>query len=139
MKCPASASTGESVTSKTVKALLTETALRRFEPGAYHFCSDPACSVVYFDDHGHRFDKDEIRVPVWQKEPRGARMICYCFDESETSIRAELDATGGSLAVDRVRGHISAARCACDLRNPRGRCCLGELTETIARLSYPKA
>ena len=43
------------------------------------------------------------------------------------------------INMHRVRGHISAARCACDLRNPRGRCCLGELTETVARLSYPKA
>lgn len=135
MHCPASGAAGTAVGAKTVKALLTGTALRRFEPGTFFFCDDASCPVVYFDTVGRCFDTHEIRVPVWQKEPPGRRPICYCFDESEASIRAELDATGRCDAVARVRGHIVAGRCACELRSPKGTCCLGDLIAAVKRVA----
>jgi len=126
---------GSVVTARTVKALLTPSALRRFEAGDYRFCADSACAVVYFDGFGRCFETSDIRVPVSQKEPDGARVICYCFDETEASIRAEIAETGASHAVKRVRDHIAAGRCACDLRNPRGTCCLGDLQAAVERLT----
>ncbi|MBI2220147.1 MAG: hypothetical protein HYU53_02950 [Acidobacteria bacterium] len=78
----------------TVKALLCESALRGVREGPYRFCADPACAVVYFDDNGHVFNTADLRVPVWQKQPAGARMICYCFDENETSMALEFAQTG---------------------------------------------
>jgi hypothetical protein len=74
-RCPSSGSTGVAVDRQTVKALLTEMALRRLEAGAYRFCPDPYCDVVYFDGHSSCFRNADVRVPVWQKEPFGARMI----------------------------------------------------------------
>ncbi len=125
---------GARVDELTLKALLTEVALRRFEPGAYRFCPAAACEVVYFDDRGHTFTKRDVRVAVWQKEPAGARTVCYCFDENERDIRDELERTGASCAAERVREHITARRCACEVRNPRGTCCLGELTAAVERI-----
>lgn len=125
---------GRAVEELTVKALLTEVALRRFEPGAYRFCGEAECDVVYFDDAGHVFRKDDLRVPVWQKEPAGARMVCYCFGETETDIRQEIALVGRSSAAHRVREHIAAGRCACEVRNPRGTCCLGDVTEAVKRM-----
>ena len=133
-RCPSSGSTGVAVDRHTVKALLTEITLRRLEAGVYRFCPDPDCDVVYFDGHGRCFSRADIRVPVWQKEPLGARMICYCFAESEASIRTEIDAHGHSSVVDRVRAHIDAGRCACEVRNPRGACCLGDLIAAVKRV-----
>lgn len=117
----------------TVKALLTEPALRRFEPGAYRFCPEASCAVVYFSEAGFAFTKDDMRVPIWQKEPPGRRMICYCFDESEAAIAVELRKTGHSQAVERIRAHIAAQRCACEIRNPRGACCLGDVIAAVER------
>jgi hypothetical protein len=39
-----------------------------------------------------------------------------------------------SHAVQRVREHISAGRCGCEVRNPRGVCCLGDVTEAVKRM-----
>lgn len=133
-RCPSSGSTGVAVDRLTVKALLTEIALRRLEADAYRFCPDPDCDVVYFDDHGRCFRRADVRVPVWHKEPFGARTICYCFAESESSIRTEIDAYKLSSVVERVRAHIDADRCACDVRNPRGACCLGDLIAAVTRV-----
>jgi hypothetical protein len=134
-RCPVSDRRGVPVSALTVKALLTDLALCRFEPAAFRFCPDPHCRVVYFDAVGRCFLTTEIRVSVWQKEPFGERSICYCFAESEASIRREIGASGRSMAVERVRGHIDAGRCACELRNPRGACCLGDLIAAVRRVA----
>jgi ribosomal protein S28E/S33 len=83
---------------------------------------------------GATFSRCDVRVPAWQKEPVGRRTVCYCFGENEADIAEELDRTGGSLAVDRVRTHIAAGRCACAVRNPRGSCCLGDVTAAVERM-----
>lgn len=134
MSCPVSGTKGKPVELQTVKALLTEEALRRVTTSSYRFCPEPTCQVVYFDEAGHTYSRADIRVPVWQKEPFGARMICYCFGENEADIRAEMDATGNSEAAERVRAHIEAGRCACEVRNPRGVCCLGDVAEAVKRV-----
>jgi hypothetical protein len=133
-RCPQSGSIGSIVDRQTIKALLTEEALRRLRPGEYRFCADAACGVVYFDDEGMRFGAADVRVPVWQKLPFGTRPVCYCFGESEGSIRAELVSSGRSSAVERIRGHIAAGRCACEIRNPRGACCLGDVIAAVKRV-----
>jgi hypothetical protein len=69
----------------------------------------------------------------------GGRLVCYCFDESEASIRAELREHGRSGAVERIRARIAAHRCACEVRNPRGVCCLGDLMAVVARLTEEHA
>jgi len=134
--CPASRTVGKAVETQTVKALLTDQALRRLTASnQHHFCADPACDIVYFDGAGAVYRRTDVRVPVWQKEPFGRRVVCYCFGESEDRIRMEIRATGRSTAVERIRAHISAGRCACEVRNPRGACCLGEVVAAVTRVA----
>lgn len=133
-RCPLSGSSGSTVERQTIKALLTEDALRRLASGEYRFCPDTGCAVVYFDGEGRRFSVQDVRVPVWQKLPFGARPVCYCFGESEASIRTEFESHGRSSAVERIRAHIAAGRCACEVRNPRGACCLGDVIAAVKRV-----
>jgi hypothetical protein len=132
--CETCTERGSPVQLQTVKALLTEIALRRVRLTHYRFCANPTCETVYFGDAGDQFGKGDIRVPVWQKEPSGARLLCYCFSESESDIRAELLTRGRTDVVVRIREHIAAQRCACDIRNPRGVCCLGDVIGAVKRI-----
>ena len=132
--CPVTGTTGTRVRLQTVKAILRESSLRRLMPRTYYFCPEPACAVVYFSEQGDCYSKDELRTCVWQKEPAGSRLLCYCFGENEQMIAAEIAATGTSNAMDRVKEHVRSGRCACDIRNPRGVCCLADLKAAIARL-----
>jgi Zinc binding domain len=133
-RCPRSGSVGSAVDRHTIKALLTEEALRRLTPDEYRFCADAECDVVYFNSQGMQFATQDVRVPVWQKLPFGTRPVCYCFGESEASIRAEFASSGQSSAVERIREHIAAGRCACEIRNPRGACCLGDVISAVKRV-----
>jgi len=133
--CPASGTKGASVDRQTVKAMLTESGLRRLTRALLRFCRDPGCEVVYFAEDGQTYSRTDVRVPVWEKEPDGGRTVCYCFGENEAEIRAEINATGRSDAVKRVRQHIQAGRCACEVRNPRGVCCLGDVGAAVKRIA----
>jgi hypothetical protein len=75
-----------------------------------------------------------VRVPVWQKLPFGDRPICYCFGESEGSMRSEIASGEGARVIERIREHIAAERCACDVRNPRGACCLADVIAAVKRI-----
>ena len=132
--CGCCGTAGKPVDARTVKALLTAHALSRYEHAAYRLCPDATCTVVYFAEQGPTFTTDHVRERVWQKEPPGRRTLCYCFGENEADITREIERTGQSAAVQRVRAHIAAKRCACEVRNPRGACCLGDLQAAVERL-----
>jgi hypothetical protein len=131
-----SSTPGHSVELLTVKAQLTERALARLDAAVPHFfCPDAACAIVYFDARGNRYGALDVRAPVSRKTASDARIVCYCFGETERGITRELQQHGKTDAVARVRAHIKAGRCACEIRNPRGVCCLGELIAAVNRLS----
>jgi Zinc binding domain len=124
--CPACECDGSRVELITLKALLRPEALARLSQGAHVFCASPACPVVYFGDDGV-FRRQDVLVPVYQKEPQGPRTVCYCFDVTDDRILREVEEAGTSPSVERVRAMVREDRCACELRNPQGGCCLGNL------------
>jgi len=126
--CPDCGRPGRLVDSITVKAMLRPEALMRLSAPEHHFCATPECSVVYFGiDEG--FGREEIVVPVFQKEPAGDRPVCYCFGIGERDLRQELLESGRSTASDRITALVAADRCACEVKNPQGSCCLGNVAE----------
>ena len=134
LACPSCLQTAGRVEATTVKALLTPDALARVNLAGFYFCPSSRCDTVYFSTAGQVFSTADIGVEVWHKQPAGDRRFCYCFEETEGAMRAELERTGRIGAIERVRHHIAERRCACDVRNPRGVCCLGDLSAAVRRL-----
>ena len=118
--CPVTGTPGTRVRLQAIRAILSDAGLRRLVPTPHYFCPDPRCEIVYFSEQGQCCSTGDVRTPVWQKEPMGSRLLCYCFGENEQAIAAEIAATGTSKALERVKEHIRSGSCACDIRNPRG-------------------
>ena len=112
----------------TVKALMTTAALRRGMPHAPRFCASAKCSVVYYDDVSNRcVDESELTVPVYAKHPRELKMpVCYCFGYTLGMIE-NASAKQTTLVSEIVRAEVEAGHCACEVKNPRGACCLGDI------------
>jgi len=110
----------------TVKAMLRPESLARLSAPEHRFCPAPSCPVVYFG-LDEIFDREEIVVPVFQKERPGERPVCYCFGIDETDIRREFEQTGRSTVAERIAVLVKAGRCACEVKNPQGSCCLGNV------------
>ena len=129
-RCPECGLVGRRIERITLKTLLRPQALARVSAREHRFCASASCRVVYFG-LGEVFRREDVLVPVFQKEPAGDRTVCYCFAVSEGDIRREIQATGGSPAVERITALVKSERCACEVRNPQGTCCLGNLTAAV--------
>jgi len=114
----------------TVKALLRPEALARLAGSGHRFCDTPGCRIVYFAE-GEAFSVDDLSAPVFQKEPAGNRTVCYCFAIGEAELRRDIEGKGASTAPARVTAHVKAGRCACEIKNPQGSCCLGNLRSVV--------
>lgn len=124
--CPECRRPGRAIERITLKALLRPEALMSLSASEHRFCSTSGCAVVYFGDR-ELFFRQQLVAPVFQKERPGARTACYCFAITEEDIRREVVETGRSTASERVTALVKADRCACEVRNPQGSCCLGNL------------
>lgn len=125
--CPACGKTGKPVQGQTVKALLA-VSLREVRDAEYLFCRTQTCPVVYFSPDGERtFTVEEVRERVYPKEPDADGVfVCYCFRHTVGELRAASPETRLAI-VDDINIGINAGQCACDLRNPQGSCCLGNV------------
>ena len=73
-------------------------------------------------------------MPVFQKEPAGERTVCYCFGLIESDLRREIDQSATSTAAERITALVKADRCACEVKNPQGTCCLGNVNTLVKSL-----
>ncbi len=133
--CSMCGSEGRPVERQTVLHHVKHQHLGRVGDEAFRFCGDQRCPVAYHGDRGTRFTVDEVRELVGAKVTGDARPICYCFGYTEGDARDEIVRTGTSNIPATVSGLIKARMCACEVRNPSGACCLGEVTRTVKRLS----
>lgn len=130
-RCPLCGMKGKTVQIITLKSLLTPSTLESLNPEAvYLFCPEKACEVVYFEG-SNTFTTDQLKVVVFQKDPGEDVPVCYCFDWTRGRIAAEIQTTGKSTAVERITEHIKVGRCGCEVNNPQGSCCLGNVRSVI--------
>ena len=131
--CPVCNEKGKPVRGQTIKALLSVT-LRQMQNTEYLFCKTQTCPVVYFSSHGEQtFTAEQVRERVYQKAPDANDVfVCYCFKHTVGEIR-NASAETRLLILDDINAGIQADQCVCDLRNPQGSCCLGNVRGLIKR------
>lgn len=125
--CPVNGTRAKNVPLLTLKALLTPPALARLEPeDAFRFCPDPTCDVVYFSA-ARTYRRGDLKVPVFQKDQAPGVPVCYCFGHTRADLTHAAD-SGTAPALDAsIRAHVQAGRCGCEVNNPQGSCCLGNV------------
>ncbi len=139
-RCPRCRARGPRVDAITLRALLSGEGLRRGVPSEPRFCGTPGCTVVYFDSAVPIvFEEALVTVPVHAKHPEdGSVPVCYCFDHTPDTIRGEVTRTGRSSASAIIAAEVKAGHCACEVKNPKGSCCLGDVA-TVERSALPSA
>lgn len=89
---------------------------------------------MYFNnERASYFRKHDLSVRVGLKEVDDPIPICYCFGYTRRMILNEVAETGYSTAADRIKPEVRAGNCACEIKNPSGRCCLGEVAAIVKR------
>lgn len=136
-RCPYDQSQGKPVTMITLKSLLMPQALERLNSqNSYRFCSSASCPIVYFSAEGDTFATDDLKVPVFQKNPGQEVPVCYCFGWTRQRIQQYLEpssfeSSGQTSVIAAITAHIKARRCGCKVNSPQGSCCLKNISNYI--------
>ncbi len=85
----------------------------------YAFCANMDCHLGYFSA-SHVFPKDKLRA----FQPNQTAMLCYCFDISQSDYSKALQSNESEAMKAFVVQQTKDQLCACESRNPSGRCCL---------------
>ncbi len=133
--CKECSSTGKQVLEITLRSMVKEPALEVIEnPDGFYFCETPTCGVVYFNNERKVYlHKEDVNVRVGIKEMENPVPVCYCFGWTQKRIFEQIRQLGYSTAVREISEKIKADECACDITNPSGRCCLGEVNKAVKR------
>ena len=130
--CPTNGQIGRRVDSLTLKAVLA-IPLDELRPMEYRFCRGADCPTVYYSVDGTQtFTEADLRERVYQKHPDSPGVfVCYCFRHTVGDISADIVRTRGTAIPAAIARNIQRAQCACDIRNPQGDCCLGNVRSII--------
>ncbi len=126
--CPVNGARSKRVDLLTVKSLVRKIALG-MPNTPYYFCETKDCDVVYFalDPLAPIFRRADLLVRVGVKETTGPIPVCYCFGFTRSDIHDEIAKTGRSTVAERISAEVKAGTCACEVKNPSGKCCLGSV------------
>jgi len=116
--CPINAQQYVAVPVKTILQHIKSPWLQTLDEDKYYFCDDPECEVVYFGLTGSVITKDELRTVVGVKEKSDETLVCYCFGVSKEQAKQD------TKLKKYITLQTKEKMCACDSRNPSGRCCL---------------
>ena len=133
--CPSCGQKGKKVDTQTVKSLLAISLEEVNESVVYRFCKTADCPITYFGGESSSFTESQLRENVHQKHPHDADvLVCYCYQHTPGSIRSEIALNGQTDVVARVTAGTKAGTCACDIRNPQGSCCLGNVSKVVKKI-----
>ncbi len=129
MPCPVNGAHSKQVDALTVKSLVRQLPLG-MPNDQYYFCEARDCDVVYFcfDPQAPIFRREHLMVRVGAKETADPIPICYCFGFTRQDIWEEIRSTRKSTVAERITTEVKAGHCACEVKNPSGKCCLGDVT-----------
>ena len=138
-ECPVSGTLSKKVLHETLDNLIVQDKRRLIsEVAQYYYCSEPDCPVVYFsNEEVPAFEKSDLSVKVFSKDSGEDVNVCYCFDWTRKRITNQIESTGSSTAFDEVADEVKAGRCECERKNPKGGCCLGDISRFTAEVINP--
>lgn len=129
--CPECGQPGKAVETKTLKQMVQPGHLELVNKPGFLFCRSADCDVIYFHPDGECLRKPDVRVRVGIKETADPVSICYCFGFTEAMAVEEIRDTRKCTIPQRIAAEVKAGNCACEIRNPQGSCCLGNVTAAV--------
>jgi hypothetical protein len=132
MACPVNGARSKQVDMLTVKSLVRQLPMGMLNT-QYYFCEAPGCDAVYFplDIQAPILRRQDLMVRVGAKEMVDPIPVCYCFGFTRQDIQDEIVKTGHSTVAERITAEVRAGNCACEVKNPSGKCCLGDVARVV--------
>ncbi len=138
--CPTCSQKGKPVGAETINAL----ARPELQPaGGFpdgYVCTNPDDPTLYFfPGDSPSLSRDDVTVRVGFKAAEPPQLVCYCFEHTREDIQGEYRRQGESRIEASIREQVVQGACSCEVKNPTGRCCLGEVRAAYKELAIPQS
>ena len=122
--CPVCKSKGISIKNTTIRHMVYDDLLKQIGNDDYYLCMNDECHTVYYNqESGIRFNKEEVKVPIWFKKDADPKYACYCNMVTEEQIIAAVVNNGARDMKDIIRLTGAMKNGQCEIKNPSGKCC----------------
>ena len=130
--CPKNRNVCKPVPRITVESLLRPEHRHYLVSLPYFFCDSPDCEVVYVSASGKEvITTSQLSVRVGIKETEDPIPLCYCFNFDRKAIWDDIRSKGATDIPKIIAQRIKAGDCRCEVTNPSGSCCLGDIHRVV--------
>ncbi|TNF27749.1 MAG: hypothetical protein EP329_19110 [Deltaproteobacteria bacterium] len=134
MSCPRCGDRGRVVTDVTLRAQVSAPRLAALDAlDAWRRCLGAGCDVAYFRG-AEIIDRADVPALARHADDDPERLVCFCFEHTA----AALTAPGGAALRAAIADACRDGQDACEQKNPKGRCCLGDV-DALLRAAAPPA
>ena len=122
--CPICRRQGTLVKNITVKHMIIEELMERIGDTDYFLCMSEECDISYYNPETKiKFNKQQVKVPLWFKKDAHPKYACYCSKVTEEQIINAIvkDDANNIKDVLKLTGAMKNAQC--HKNNPLGKCC----------------
>lgn len=130
--CPVCGQPGNTVKNITVKHMVCDEAVKQLGDEDYYLCMNKNCDVVYYSiELDAKFNKHQVKVPIWFKKDADPKYVCYCNKVTEKQVMDAVikDGARNMKDVSRLTGAMQKGQCL--TKNPTGNCCHKIVQEAI--------
>jgi bacterioferritin-associated ferredoxin len=122
--CPVCKTSGIKVKNITVKHLVVDTLTELVGDMDYYICMNEECDVVYYNpESGIKFEKQQVKVPIWFKKDANPKYACYCSKVTEEQVINAVIKDGAKTVKDIIEITGAMKNSQCIKNNPLGKCC----------------
>ncbi|MES9826381.1 MAG: hypothetical protein ABW127_18325 [Candidatus Thiodiazotropha endolucinida] len=132
--CPVCTKRGRTVDLVTPEHTLIKEVRDQLDPARnYHFCDNPDCDVVYYNDQDTSvFRTHEVKNRVTIKDDSPETPLCYCFKVFKKHALEEISRTGTTNVFQRIQAKMRPGQsCFCEKSNPRGDTCTQDIKDWL--------
>lgn len=137
--CPVCEKQGTLVKNITIKHMVLDELTEQVGDNDYFLCMNEVCDIAYYNTESNmKFNKHQVKVPIWFKKDANPKYACYCSKVTEEHvINAVLkDGAANMKDVLRITGAMSNSQC--QKKNPLGKCCHQIIQTAIDKALYMK-
>lgn len=119
--CPVCEKQGTLVKNITVKHMVLNELTEQIGDNDYYLCMNEECDITYYNTKFNvKFNKQQVKVPIWFKKDADPKYACYCSIVTEDQV-IEAVVKHGAKTVKEVNAITGAMKnLLCKENNPLG-------------------
>jgi bacterioferritin-associated ferredoxin len=115
---------GTIVKNITVRHMILDELIEQVGYDDYFLCMSEECDITYYNPKSSvKFNKQQVKVPIWFKKDSNPKYACYCSEVTEERVINAVveDGAANMKEVLKITGAMSNSQC--QKKNPLGKCC----------------